>query len=157
MKFYIKKLNKISLVFFCIICASLILSLTMFLVKKNGARRVFVFPSVEKGVYIVETRRLQTKTSKSNVEYYIDELMLGPQTERCRFIFPKKTKILSIIQKNKVLYVDFSKDIVNPEEESKLLPGKQAMELFKTNIKKNFPRISRIEIFVEGNPAYENR
>ncbi len=149
----IKKL-KLMLVLAGTLILALILSLSLFMVKKGGKRYTFVFPSVEKGEFIVETRRLE-KSFKSPVEYYIDELMLGPQTERCRFIFPKETEVNSVMVKNKVLYINFSKKIVNPETEGKMLPVRQAIELFKNNVLRNFPSINTVEVFVEGNPAYE--
>lgn len=148
------KNKKLMLFLLGAVILAFVLSFTLFMVKRGGARYTFVFPSVEKESFIVETRRFK-KSHKSPVEYYIDELMLGPQTERCRFIFPKETKINSVMVKNKVLYINFSKNIINPETEGKMLPIRQAIELFKENVLRNFPSINSVEVFVEGNPAYE--
>jgi len=148
------KSKKISIVLASIAVAAFICSFCLFMVKKGGARRSFIFPSVENGAYIVEIRRLP-HSHISDVEYYINELMLGPQTERCRRIFAKETKVLSCMQKNKILYVDLSQDIVNPENENRMLPVRDSIELFKKNIKRNFPSISTVKVFVGGVPAYE--
>lgn len=146
--------KNIIIVISALILAAFLISLTVFLVKKGGTRRTYVFPSVENDSFIIESRR-HVKSYMNPVEYYVNELMLGPQTERCRSIFPKETKILSIFVNNKTLYVDFSGDIVNPETESHRLPLKQAIELFKENVQRNFRGITSVQVFVEGNPAYE--
>lgn len=148
------KNKKVSIVLASVLFAAFLFSMIMFLVKKDGKRRSFVFPSVEAGSSIVEIRRLPA-SHMSEVEYYINEMMLGPQTERCRRVFPAGTKVLSCMQKNKVLYVNLSKDIINPETESKMLPVRDSIELFKSNILRNFSSISSVEVFVEGNPVYE--
>lgn len=148
------KNKKTSIILASVLVAAFFFSMIFFLVNRGGKRRVFVFPSVETGSSVVEIRRLP-ETHMSEVEYYISEMMLGPQTERCRRIFPAGTKVLSCMLKNKVLYVNLSKEIVNPETENKMLPVKDSIELFKSNILRNFSSISSVEVFVEGNPAYE--
>lgn len=139
----------------------LVVSLVIFNIRVKGVRKTFVFPSVEKDSYIVETRRLSITEDPSllqvedEVEYYINEILLGPQTERSRRLFPRKTRLLSCFTRNKVLYVDFSADIINPEESSKMLPLRQSLDLLEQNIKRNFRQISSVEFFVNGNKAYD--
>lgn len=154
MTFPVIKHKKLSIVLASLIFAAFLFSMIMFLVNKGGKRYSFVFPSVEAGSSIIEIRRLP-KSHLPEVEYYVNEMMLGPQTERCRRIFPQNAKVISCMQKNKVLYVNLSKEIINPETENKMLPVRDAIELFKKNILRNFSSVSSVEVFVEGNPAYE--
>lgn len=157
-----KKNVEISLLLAALIL--LVISVLVFNMTVKGVRRTFVFPSVEKDHFIVETRRISltedfSLSSKSKmeteVEYYIKETLLGPQTERSRRLFPRETKLLSCFSRNKILYVDFSGDIINPEESAKMLPLRQSMDLLEKNIKRNFRHITKVEFFVNGNKAYD--
>lgn len=149
--------KKTLLVLLSLILISLIASMIFFWNAKKGPRRTFVFPSVEQDRFIVETRRLtcDTKQGMNEIEYYISEMLLGPQTERTRRLFPRNTKLLSCIASGDTLYVDFSGDIIDPEVSSKMLPLRQAIDLFSDNIKRNFPSIKQVDVYVNGNKAYD--
>lgn len=153
MKFEIQN-KKISIVILSLILATFVASLVLFISFKKGTRRTFVFPSVESGVRIIETRIIPD-SYLDPVEYYINELLLGPQSERTRNIFADGTKVLSFIRKNKTIYIDLSKDMINPATENQSIPIREGITLLKENIRRNFPGITSIEVFVEGNPVYE--
>ena len=87
-----------------------------------------------------------------NAEYYVNEILLGAQTERTERLFSKDTKLLSCFLRDKTLYVNLSKGILNSD--SKNISIKESVELFKKNILDNFSSISDVEVFVEGNLAY---
>lgn len=140
-----------------LVLISLVFSVVIFLCGKKGKRRTFVFPSVERNRFIVETRNLSTENGQgmNDIEYYVREMLLGPQTERTRRLFPSDTKLLSCYKSGDTLYVDFSGDIINPEVSSKMLPLRQAINLFSDNVKRNFPSIKHVEVYVNGNKAYD--
>ena len=126
-----KKSYIVIYVFLFLLTASFILSATLYKLKGYGSRRTFIFPSVDNKL-IVETRYLSRNPSKSDINYYIDELLLGSGVERTKLIFTAGTKLLSCMEKDDVVYINL------------------------TNIIKNFRNIKKVEIFVNGVYAYED-
>ncbi|MCQ2589399.1 MAG: GerMN domain-containing protein [Treponema sp.] len=122
--------------------------------SSKGTRRTFVFPSVEDGEYIVESRYLPKNPLKDNITYYIDELLLGSQVERTKLIFAKNTRVLSCFTKDNVLYVNLSNDLLNISDN--VIPIKEGIDLLKRNIKQNFGGSKSVEIYVDGNGVFEN-
>ena len=144
-----KKINIIFLVFFFI---SIIISVLFFLLGINGTKKTFVFPSVEKNKYIVESRRLSNEYINP-VEYYICELLLGSQTERTQSLFPTGTKLKNCICEGNILYVNLSKEMINRDDHMNI-SMRESVDLLRKNILNNFPSITLVEVFVDGNAAY---
>ena len=138
-----------------ILCIILIISLTvslfLFFWKKNTVRRMFIFPSVS-GELIIEYRNLDKNPVQGDVQYFIDEILLGSQIERTRKIFTFGTKVLSCFQRDEQLYLDLSSDLLQMDDN--VIELKQGFELLRLNIKKNFSDIKKINFFVDGKYAY---
>lgn len=120
----------------------------------KGTRRSFIFPSVDDGDYVVETRYLPDNPLKDDITYYIDELLLGSQVERTKLIFAKNTTVLSCFKKDGILYVNLSNELLNLDDN--VIPIKDGIELLKKNIKQNFGHSKTVEIYVDGNGVFEN-
>lgn len=134
-----------------ILIISLTVSLFLFFWKKNTVRRMFIFPSVS-GELIIEYRNLDKNPVQGNVQYFIDEILLGSQIERTRKIFTFGTKVLSCFQRDEQLYLDLSSDLLQMDDN--VIELKQGFELLRLNIKKNFSDIKKINFFVDGKYAY---
>lgn len=134
-----------------ILIISLTFSLFLFFWKKNTVRRMFIFPSVS-GELIVEYRNLDKNPVQGDVQYFIDEILLGSQIERTRKIFTFGTKVLSCFQRDEQLYLDLSSDLLQMDDN--VIELKQGFELLRLNIKKNFSDIKKINFFVDGKYAY---
>ena len=132
---------------------SLLISLIFFAVSKDASRRIFIFPSADTGEFIVEYRNLNKNPVQGPVNLYIDELLLGSTVERTKNLFTPGTKVLSCFQRDHVLYLNLSSDLINMGEG--VIDIKSGMDLLEKNIKKNFPKIHKIEIFVNGKMAFE--
>lgn len=120
----------------------------------KGTRRTFIFPSVDEGEYIVESRYLPNNPLKDDITYYIDELLLGSQAERTKLIFAKNTTVLACFKKDGVLYINLSDELLNVGDN--VLPIKDGIQLLKKNIKQNFGISKSVEIYVDGNGVFEN-
>ncbi len=131
-----------------------ILSLALYAHKGYGKRFVFLFPSVDEGKYVLETRYLKNNPNKDRIAYFVDELVLGSGLERTKYLFTPGTKILSCFERNQMLYIDLSADIIYMGHN--VIPIKDGIEVLKKNIFRNFPDIKEIHVFVNGNYAYEN-
>lgn len=130
------------------------ISFMLFLSKGQGRRYSFIFPSAESGKEVIETRYLRPVENKSDVRVYIDEILLGSQIERTKKLFSRGTKVLSCFQSDKTLYLDLSSDLIY--EGGDVIAIQDGIELLKKNIRMNFANISEIQVFVDGNYAFEN-
>ena len=137
----------------CIVIVFL-LSLILFLAMNNTKRREFLFPSAEdNGSLVIEYRNLSKDAVQGDVQYFIDELLLGSSVERTRMLFTPGTKVISCFERDKKLILNLSNDLVQ------MGPGvisiREGVDLLKKNIQTNFPRIEEVELYVDGNFAFE--
>lgn len=136
-----------------LIAGLFVLSLFFYIVTKNTSRRTFIFPSVENGKYIIEYRNLTEKPHQGEVNLFIEEILLGSTVERTKLLFSPGTRLLSCFERNHVLYVNLSQDLL--EMGDSVIDIREGVELLKKNITKNFSKIDDIEIYIEGKSAFE--
>lgn len=137
------------LLFIGILClAALIEFLTLGL-----ARRTFVFYTINDGVIVVEDRMLKHSRSKEgDIIRYTEEALLGPAAPDLLPLFPRGTKLKSLLYRNGVVYADFSEDAALPPVE-----GGSTMINFQTlrdGILRNFSYVKNVRFFIEGNAVY---
>ena len=133
---------------------TLLFSVLSYIIGKDSVRRTFIFPSADKGEYIVEYRNLTKEPIQGDVQLFIDELLLGSTIERTKGLFSSGTKVLSCFQRNQTLYLNLSSDLLEMGEG--VIEIRDGMDLLKKNIQKNFSKIHEIVIFVNGKIAFEN-
>lgn len=136
-----------------ILVLSFIISLISYLVCKNGKRYTFIFPSADNEQLIVEYRDLAKKTHQGDVNYFIDEILLGSTIERTKMLFAPGTKVLSCFQRGNVLYLNLSADLLYMGDG--VINVEDGIKLLEKNIKKNFPKIDSVTVFVDGKLAFE--
>ena len=98
-------------IFLIVLVLSLLVSLFFFFWEKNTVRRMFIFPSIS-GDLVIEYRNLDKNPVQGEVQYFIDEVLLGSQLERTKKIFTFGTKVLSCFQRDDQLYLDLSSDLL---------------------------------------------
>lgn len=143
---------QLSIIFIFLI--TLLFSVLSYIIGKDSVRRTFIFPSADKGEYIVEYRNLTKEPIQGDVQLFIDELLLGSTIERTKSLFSSGTKVLSCFQRDQTLYLNLSSDLLEMGEG--VIEIRDGMDLLKKNIQKNFSIIHEIEIFVNGKIAFEN-
>ena len=136
-----------------IITGLFVLSLFCYIVTKNTCRRTFIFPSAENGKYIIEYRNLTEKPHQGDINLYIEEILLGSTVERTKLLFTPGTKLLSCFERDHVLYVNLSQDLLQMGDG--VIEIREGTELLKKNIMRNFSRVDSIEIYIEGKSAFE--
>lgn len=136
-----------------LIFITLIVSIILYNTKGYGTKRTFIFPSVDAGEYIVETRYLPKNPAMDEINFYVDELLLGPGVERTKFIFTAGTKKLSCFEREGILYLNLSSDLLKMG--GNVIEIKEGVELLKKNIFMNFSHIKQVELFIDGKYAYE--
>ena len=139
----------------CVIAILVVFLFSLFMYHKNaqGKRYVFIFPSVEENQYVLETRYLRENPVKDNLSYFADELLLGSGLERTKHLFTPGARVLSCFERNHVLYVNLSQDLLQMGDG--VIEIREGTELLKKNIMKNFSEIDSVEIFIEGKSAFE--
>ena len=129
------------------------LSLLLFLLSNHKNRRLFIFPSVDEGRYVVEYRYLPMNPVQGNIQLFLDELLLGSGVERTRLLFTRGTKVNSCFVRKGTMYLDLSGELLEPS--LGVIEIKDGINLLKKNIHKNFFGIWNIEVFVDGKAAYK--
>lgn len=138
-----------------ILVLALVISLLAFIIQGKGKRKTFIFPSADKGEYIVESRYLHKNPRKNDLAYYVDEILLGSQIERTKLLFPYGTKALSCFKDdNDILYINLSQEVLDFANNA--MKTEEAIELLKKNINQNFSGIKSIEVYINGIGVFEN-
>lgn len=153
MKVKVTKDLKTCIIIISAIILLFIVSFILFAVKGQGKRRTFIFPSVDTGSYVVETRYLPAKPVQGNINLFIDELLLGSGVERTKLLFTPGTKVESCFLRKDILYLNLSDDLMQMGDG--VLNIEDGVELLKKNIKSNFSKVKTIQIFVNGQFAFE--
>ena len=117
------------------------------------ARRTFVFYAISNGNINVEDRMIKRSRDREvNIARYVEEAVLGPVLPDMLPLFNKETRLLSLVYRDGVAYVNFSEEAALPPEEGG--------EVFKnlntlyTGIKRNFPYVSEVYFYIDGKSAY---
>jgi hypothetical protein len=130
------------------------------------ARRTFMFYDIDSGVVIVENRLLpvsrgdilasygsrQSSPRELDITRYVEEVLLGPISSNSMPLFPRETRLRSLLYRNGVVYLDLSEDVVLPPPE-----GGEVFMNMKTlyaGIRKNFPFVRDVRFFIAGKAAY---
>ena len=112
-------------------------------------RRTFTFPVSGSKWNKTEVRYLASDPVQGKIACYVDELVLGPSFYRGRPLFTPGTKVDYCFLQGKTLFVGLSEEAAL--QEGGALSIEKSIALFKKNIRKNFPSVKEIEIFIEGN------
>ena len=131
-----------------------VLSLIFFLVFNTKQRFVLYFQHRDTGEIQVESRYLPKLEKEKRIGLLVDELLLGPVSDRSLPLFPRNTKSLNTVLVEKTLYVNLSEEAFRINEASST--NKIGAELFRNNIFRNFKNIDTIQIYIDGSLIYEN-
>jgi len=116
------------------------------------ARRTFVFYAIDDGKVTVENRMLHSQSRELDITRYVEETLLGPVSPDSLPLFPKETRLRSLLFRDGVVYADLSEDAALPP-----LEGGEVFTNFKTlhsGIKRNFSFVRDVRFFIEGNAAF---
>ena len=134
--------------FLIVLVAIALISFFFFMPTLSAKRRIFTFPLMGSERAVVEVRYLRTAPDQSDLQLFVDDLLLGPQTNRARPLFSRGTQALFCFVRDRTLYVNLTKDALL--EASDAAPILDGIAYFKQNILKNFPQIKEIELFIDG-------
>ena len=117
------------------------------------ARRTFVFYTISDEVIVVEDRMLKYSPAREgDIIRYVEETLLGPVSPELRPLFPKGTRLKSLLFRDGVVYSDFTISAALPPIE-----GGNTLENFRTfydSILRNFSYVKDVRFFIEGNAVF---
>ena len=117
------------------------------------ARRTFVFYTINERVISVEDRMLKrSKSREDDIIRYTDEMLLGPVAPDLLPLFPRETRLKSLLYRNGVVFVDLSADAALPPIE-----GGSLLDNFRTfhdGILRNFSYVKDVRFFIDGKTVY---
>jgi len=118
------------------------------------ARRTFVFYTIRDGVIAVEDRMIKhSKTREEDIIRYTEEVLLGPVAQDLMPLFPRETRLKSLMYRGGIVYIDFTEDAAMPPIE-----GGQTKDNFRTlykGILRNFSYVKAVRFFIEGRAIYD--
>ncbi len=128
----------------------ILISLTVFLINSPGKRAIFIFESMDSNRLYSEHRYIPNDTLQGELQYYVDELLLGPISNRYKPLFAHGTKTLScFLTEDNILYIHLNeKALFQGNSSSETL---KACELLKKNVLKNHKYVDSIRVFIMGN------
>ena len=117
------------------------------------ARRTFVFYPEMEGKIVVEDRRLRWSDDReTDIRRYVDDALLGPVSHGYKPLFPRETRLNSLMFRDGVVYADLS--------ESAALPYNEGGDVFRNlltlnkGIRRNFPYTKNVKLFIGGNEVF---
>ena len=95
---------------------------------------------------------LRPTSRELDITRYVQEAVLGPVSPDSLPLFPRDTRLKSLLYRNGVVYADFSEEAVLPPPE-----GGEVFTNMKTlqaGIIRNFPFVRDVRFFIGGKAAY---
>ncbi|MDR1948886.1 MAG: GerMN domain-containing protein [Spirochaetaceae bacterium] len=114
------------------------------------ARRTFVFYAIETGKAVVEDRLLpKSESPETDVTRYVEEALLGPVSPELGPLFPRGTRLQSLLYREGVVYADLSESAVAG------IPGGddlfRSLSALEAGIRRNFSYVKDVRLFIAGN------
>ena len=152
MRFDFKK-NTLANVLVGIIIGSAIIFCISFLLRNDRTRRIFLFRTFDSEKICFESRYLKKMSARSkdrdeDVSLFIEDLLLGPFTNRYKSLFSMETRLEFCFSREKTLFVGLSAEALKPGNDNRDIKG--SVELLRENIVKNFTNFNKICIFIDG-------
>ena len=116
-------------------------------------RRTFVFYYHIGGNIAVEDRMLSRSSNReADIHRYIEEALLGPVSPASVVLFPRETRLTSLMLRNGKVYANLTEDAVMP------LPGNwdvfNSLLTLNEGIRRNFSYVKDVRLFIGGNETF---
>jgi hypothetical protein len=128
-----------------------LVALVEFLVS-GMVRRTFVFYSSLEGDAAVEDRMLHRSSSgETDIRRYVEEVLLGPVSPGLDPLFPRETRLRSLLYREGIVYADVTTDAALSAG-----PGGTFRGFLTLNqgIRRNFPAVKDVKLFIGGNEIF---
>lgn len=119
--------------------------------QMNQVRRTFIFYTLEDGKPAVENRMLsRASTEEMALRRYVEEVLLGPTVPDSLPLFPRETRLRSLLYRDKVVYLDLSESAALPLLEAPMRDALWGLGTLQQGIRRNFPSVQEVRLFIYG-------
>jgi hypothetical protein len=120
------------------------------------ARRTFVFFVRDTGKAEVEERFLPSVPFRElAVRQYVEETLLGPVSPESDPLFPRETRLTSLLFRDGIVYADLSLSAALPYSSGG--DAFRSLHILHKGIKRNFRFVRDVRLFIDGKEAYYER
>jgi hypothetical protein len=122
-------------------------------------RRTFVFYFAADRSMIVEDRMLRRSGSREqDLAWYVEEFLLGPESPDLAPLFPRETRLRSLLYRDGVVYADLSESAALPFPEQGSPGGVfGSFEILYQGIRRNFPYVRDVRLFAGGGAVFAGK
>lgn len=138
--------NKRAIFFLSLLGFIFMVSLLIFLVSVQEKRFVVFFESYDEPGLFTEVRMIKKEKTLDYLNFYLEELLLGPINIRYKAIFPKDSSLISYVLRDNLLYITVRSENAKIKE----LDTDKIHTLALKNISRNFKYIKDLRIFING-------
>jgi hypothetical protein len=147
-----------SLFHFLALCAIGGVAFVGFLLS-NKTRQTFIFYGMKTGTSRTEERMLLKYPSEEmQVKQYVEEAVFGPRSPDSAPLFAHGTRLLSLLYRDGVVYINLSEDAAFPVVTEDMETTAVSMSAARARsfatldegLKRNFPFVKQIVFFIEG-------
>jgi hypothetical protein len=137
------------------LCVLVILAFADFLLL-GLVRRTFVFYSIGNQKPVAEDRMVaKTGSREHDIKRYVEEALLGPVSLDTAPLFPRGTRLASLLYRDGVVYADLSETAALGAPDG---PGVfAALSELCGGIKRNFFYVQEVRLFIAGHEAYPEK
>jgi hypothetical protein len=126
-----------------------LVSLVVFVFTEQWTRRVLFFPEVNSKKYAAEVRYLPPSGSAlEDIRGLLGDLLLGPSNFGYAPVLPANTRLLSAMLEQDELYVGFSKEIFQTDDDPYL--PRERLQAVADTVYFNFPWVRNVHFFIGG-------
>jgi hypothetical protein len=122
-------------------------------IQAGLVRKTLMFYAIDKGTKVVEERFFPRSGSPEvDIRRYVEDVLLGPATPDAAPLFPRETRLESLLYRGKTLYIGLS--------EAAALPPLEGGNVFTnlhtlhSEIQRNFRYIKDVKFFINGNEVF---
>jgi hypothetical protein len=141
---------------FLYLCFLLVVAFTDFLLL-GLVRRTVVFYSINNiKTPVVEDRMLPRAGSRENdLARYVEEALLGPVSPGSAPLFPKGTRLESLLYRDGVVYADLSERAALPDLNG--VDADTGLYTLYGGIRRNFSYVKDVRLFINGHQALSGK
>jgi hypothetical protein len=137
------------------LCVLLLAALADFLLL-GLVRRTFVFYSIGSHRPVAEDRMVaKTGSREQDIRRYVEEALLGPVSLDFAPLFPRGTRLMSLLYRDGVVYLDLSLSAALAVSEGQDVFV--ALETLYGGVRRNFSYVKDVRLFIAGNEAYPEK
>ncbi len=115
--------------------------------------KLFFFDSKEQKLYPEKRKLLKKKIKNEKIDRIVEEVLLGPVSEKYAAIFPEESRIISSWIKDKEYHLNLSEETltrINSASKDKKITPLTALESLILSILKNEKSIKKVVFYFNG-------